>query len=67
MSSVQFCPPFAHGTRQTLASYLSMHTVPETTASTAHFFSGLAVMSEWAANTIASDTVQAVNQPRKRR
>src|SRR5262245_41968488 len=30
------------GTRQTLASYLSIHTVPETTASSGHFWSGLA-------------------------
>src|SRR5262245_49533699 len=30
------------GTRQTLASYLSMHTVPETTASSGHLWSGLA-------------------------
>src|SRR5262249_29869533 len=30
------------GTRQTLASYLSMHTVPETTASSGHFWRGWA-------------------------
>jgi len=30
------------GTRQTLASYLSIHTVPETTASSGHFWRGLA-------------------------
>src|SRR5262249_48797152 len=30
----------ASGTRHTLASYLSMHPAPDTTASAAHFFTG---------------------------
>src|SRR5262249_48686807 len=47
------------GTRQTLASYVSMHTVPAITASGAHFLSGLAPCAQAvpASSAIAARTL----------
>src|SRR4051794_26738939 len=48
------------GTRQTLASYVSIQTVPDTTESTGHFFSGFAPCAPAVlarSSTRAADTV----------
>jgi hypothetical protein len=57
----------AFGTRHTLASYVSMHAVPDTTASTGHFFNGASGGSPIAAALAPSTSPAASMIPRTTR